>query len=439
MISILAATLLGSLPGVLPPDESPFNTSMVQDPAAGESSGSGEKRVYHEGEGEPPETGYFKHHEPGEVAEYHLFVPDNLDRGKLYPLLIVYHGGKDGASGKGTLSGFAKISTREHPVIVLSPNMYTLDAYHELLAEGELPIDTRRVVIFGFSSGGMGVLSAMREFVRSSGAFTPAVLISASTTASMGPATYPQVPYVIMAGEKENPEFVKNEILKNRRSTCRKHTLQMQEVIQEVRYLEMEGYGHTAGKPAHHAVIRNMIRSLPEPEVKLKTSRVVPELQELVRAARAADWPRVQGELARLDSTQSSAPTKGYTTLRGRVLKALESSVKDDVKFITKLGPKSATWQTLRAFQLYDRLEPLPTLFAGTPLGAKLSKRLATLARSKRWTAELEARRRYREIVSEPPSPDMIEALDALRESAPGTEYGGKRTAEKRLALQELV
>jgi hypothetical protein len=436
MLSLLLAALLNAQNSGDAGIESYFNTAMVQNPAVGETPGKGEFLVYHEGVGEPPETGYFMEHEPGEVAEFHLFVPDNLLPKQRYPLLIVYHGGKDGGSGKGTLRGFSKISTKEHPVIVLSPNMYTMESYHELLKAGELPIDQQRVVVFGFSSGGMGVVAAMKEFLQTDGAFTPASMICASTTASLGHVAYPQVPYVVMAGEKETPEFIKNKILMNRRSTCRNYAVGMQQVIAEVRYIEMQGYGHTSGKPEHHAVIRNMIRALPEPQVKLKLSRTPDDLVVLADSARIGDWKSVQAEIARLNQSERWATKTSYTSMRGKILKAMEKTLKAEVKFVQGIGPKSQTWEVLRAFQVYDQIHGLPALFGDDPIAAKLFKALVPLAKSKSWATELEARRQYFEIVAQPPSDELKSKLEALYREFPKTEFGGNRTREKLLALQ---
>ena len=67
-----------------------FNTDMYVSPAKGESPSKGEWVVFHEGEGKPGK-GYFMEHAPGEIAEFRLFVPKGLKKGKLYPLLIVPH------------------------------------------------------------------------------------------------------------------------------------------------------------------------------------------------------------------------------------------------------------------------------------------------------------------------------------------------------------
>jgi len=413
-----------------------FNHAMAQAPLDSGTASEGEFRIFHEGIGELPEQGYFKKHDPGEIAEFHLFLPDGLDAKKRYPLLIVYHGGKDGGSGKGTLRSMAKISTKQHPVIVLSPNMYTMDAYYEMLEVEKLPIDPARVVVFGFSSGGMGVLSSMKEFARTEGQFQPATLITASTTASMGHVTYPSAPLIVLAGEKETPEFIKNEILKNRRRTCRQYSIAMQEVMQEVRYLEMQGHGHTSGKAEHLAVVQNLIRALPDPHVKLKTSRVPPELESLVAFAKQGDWVRMASEIQRLDQDAAWATQSSYKTLRSKVLKAMESAVKDDVKFLSKIGPKSEAWQMLRAFQIYDRIVQLPELFTDGKSGARITKSIAGIEKMKRWQMELRARQEYMDIVKDPKSETLREDLEALYLEAANTEYGGHRTLEMLLALK---
>jgi len=179
--------------------------------------------------------------------------------------------------------------------------MYTLEGYNEILAEQKVPIDTGRVMVIGFSSGGMGVRAAMIEYLQSGGAFTPATLVCASTTASIGRTKYPPVPYVVMAGEKETAEHMKHPLLKTRRSTCRKHAVAMQQVFREVRYIEMQGRGHGAGSPEHQAVFLNLLRALPAWRIKLSLSRVPPELEPLVALARSADWIALKRALATLD------------------------------------------------------------------------------------------------------------------------------------------
>jgi len=423
IVLLCALLLLGGAPAIAQED-SLHNTEIYLSPWKGETPSKGTFSVRHEGKGELPKTGYFKKHTPGEVAEFHLFVPDGLDPARKYPLLIVYHGGKDGASGKGMGRRFAKLSTTRHPVIVLSPNMYTMDGYNELITEGKLPIDPRRVVIYGHSSGGMGVRSAMAEYVRTRGAFLPAALISSSTTASLGRTKYPGCPYYVMAGEKETPAFVTNEILKNRRRTCRIHALVMQQVFQDVRYVEVKDSGHSGGTPAHAAVIQHAIAVSEREPANVKVRSANSALQPLLAMAQAGSWMAVRREITRLDELEP----KGYTRLRGAILKALERWFDNEVKAIATLTPKSTYLERDRAFARYDRCVEIAKVFADTCS-------LEPLSDAKHWQAELAARKAYRKIVSARPGEAMKEPLQALRKSAPKTEYGRNRTREKLLAL----
>ena len=369
-------------------DASLYNTEIYESPWKGETASKGAFSVRHEGQGEPPKEGYFKKHEPGEVAEFHLFVPEGLARGRRYPLLIVYHGGKDGASGKGMCKRFAKLSTRKHPVIVLSPNMYTMDAYNELIAEGAVPIDPQRVVIYGHSSGGMGVRSAMAEFRSTNGSFVPAALISSSTTASLGRGRYPPCTYYVMAGEKETPAFVTNEILKNRRRTCRTHALTMQQVIPDVRYIEVQGSGHAGGTPAHTGVIQHAIAVSEREAVTLPVQSTPAELRALRR------W---------FDA---------------------------EVKAIAAIARDSSYVERDRAFLRYDRCKAIAERFPD-----ELAPSMESLSKARHWQEELAARAAYRKIVSVRPSAAMREPLEALRSEAAATEYGRNRTREKLMAL----
>jgi len=404
-------------------DDSLYNTDIYVSPWEGETPGKGTFSVRHEGEGELPKEGYFKKHEPGEVAEFHLFVPKGLNGDRKYPLLIVYHGGKDGASGKGMCGRFAKLSTKKHPVIVLSPNMYTMDAYNELVAEGKLPIDTRRVVVYGHSSGGMGVRSAMAEYVRTKSAFVPAALISASTTASLGRAEYPPCTYYVMAGEKETPAFVTNEILKNRRRTCRVHTLVMQQVFEDVRYIEVQGSGHSGGTPAHQAVIQHAIAvSEREPaDIPVRSTR--PELKPLLAAARSGAWMALRDEIDGLDAS---------------ILRSLEKWFEKEAKAVAKLTPDSTYVERDRAFVRYDRCRVIAEAFSETEVGEALAGSLESLSRAAHWQAELAARETYLEIVSGRPNAAMKPKLEALGRDAPKTEYGRHRSREKLMALEEI-
>gem|GEM_PF-1460482 len=417
-ITLFCALLLASAVAFAE-DASLYNTEIYESPWKGEASSTGVFSVRHEGQGDPPEQGYFKEHERGEVAEFHLFVPDGLDPARKYPLLIVYHGGKDGASGKGMCKRFAKLSTKEHPVIVLSPNMYTMDAYNELIADGSVPIDPHRVVVYGHSSGGMGVRSAMAEFTHTDAAFVPAALISSSTTASLGRTKYPPCPYFVMAGEKETPAFVTNEILKDRRRTCRIHALTMQQVFADVRYVEVQGSGHAGGTPAHAAVIQHAIAVSERAPVAPPVKSTRPETEALVAAANAGAWLDVREPLERL----------GDAAERRTILAALDRWIAAEVEAIAAVARDASYVERDRAFVRYDRCLAIAQAFDKQAMVRK------PLANARHWRAELSAREAYRKIVSASPGAAMREPLEKLRREAADTEYGRNRTREKLMAL----
>jgi len=438
------ATLLGIIVGLTATasranDLPLFNTEIYVSPWFGESPSKGTFSVRHESEGEPPEKGYFKKHGPGEIAEFHLFTPNGLDPKKRYPLLIVYHGGKDGASGKGMCRNFARLSTEQHPVIVLSPNMYTMDAYNELIAEGKLPIDRRRVVVYGHSSGGMGVVAGMREFVRTKGKFVPAAMLSASTTAQMGPAKYPPCPYYVIAGERETPEFVNSEILKNRRYTCRIHSLVMQQVLPETRYIEIRDSGHSGGTPAHAAIIQHAIAVSERAPVEFSATTKNVDLQVLVAAVRSGEWNAARKEIGRLDELPDLKARAEYEKLRdGEIFDSLERWFTGEVEALGGLSPKSNYVERDRAFRRFDRCSVIAEAFADTSVGDVLTKSFEKLADAKHLQAELQARTDYLAIVSLRSGESTKEKLRALLKSAPDTEYGRHRTREKLLALDAV-
>ncbi len=432
------ALLIFSAATCVAEEESLFPTELFESPWKGEPPSRGQFSVRHAGQGKPPEKGYFLKHKPGEVAEFHLFVPEGLDPRQRYPLVIAYHGGKDGASGKGTCRRWARLSTQKHPVIVLAPNMYTMDAYRELMKEGTVPIDPRRVIVYGHSSGGMGVLSAMREYLETEGAFVPAALICASTTASMGRAKYPPCPYYVIVGERETPEFVNSEILKYRRETCRIHALTMQQAFAETRYVEIPNHGHSDGTPAHMAILQHAIAVSARTRVDCSVEAKDPLLQDLVMALRKGEWLTVRKEIDRLEEMDNPPPKAEYESLRRTIDQTLEAWFEQEVHDLAHLAPRSSYVERDRAFHRYDRCREIAKAFAGTSLHPRLSKLLETLDQAEHFSAERKARQAYLRIVSQTPDRALIPQLVALRKTSPDTEYGRNRTREKQQALQAL-
>jgi len=170
--------------------------------------------------------------------------------------------------------------------------------------------------------------------------------------------------------------------------------------------------------------------------VKLKVGTLPEELQPLAEAAGCADWARASEELGTLDESKAWAGKITYKTLRTKVLKALKTWYVAQEKAVAGVGARSKTWERLRAFTVYDRLKSTAIAFEDTPVEGDLYKVLEGLEKSKPWQAELEARKQYYEIARGAPGDDMRTKLEALRDSAPNTEFGGNRTREKLLALQ---
>jgi len=436
--AVLVALLTLLIPSRVSSEEALFRSDLYVSPASAETKGTGTFLVFHEGQGElPPEGQYFREHQPGEIAEFHLFVPDGLAPGKTYPVLIVYHGGTDGGSGKGTCASMAALSTKENPVIVLSPNMYTMDAWNEILKEGKYPVDPSRVAVFGFSSGGMGVNAAFKEFERSEGRFRPALLVCASTFTTFDLTRLHGTPYVVIAGEKEAPEFEKNPILRDRRATCRRNAVEMGKGGGESRYIEMQGEGHSCGGPKHLAVLHHLLRSLPPPAFELRPRKLSAELELAVRLARAEDWAALRAEVTRLDAIEDAKARTAWSPLRRDIMAELVRWTKAQAKSVAAIGPKSGSPAVARALNIHDRLVRVEELFRDTTDGPALTRALSDLDRAAHLRKELEARRRFREILAERDPKARGSALAELLRESRDTEYGGGRTRELLQALQE--
>ncbi len=412
-----------------------FRLELFQDPEPKDKGRHGHFEIFHKGLGKPGKS-YFKKHKKGEIAEFHLFIPKGLVKGKLYPLLIAFHGGKDGGSGKGTCASMARVSTTKHPVFVLAPNMYTYDAYHEILKRKDLPIDPNRVLVVGFSSGGMGVLQGFQEWKESKGRFRPLAYVSASTTASLGRTQYPPVPYFVVAGEKETPEFVKNKILKNRRAVCRRHALIMQAVFKDVHYIEVKGRGHSGGSPELIAFYRNLLAREPDFSLEIPMKKLPPSLAELGEAIQRGNWERIRNLIHKFDLSPPKKARISYATLRRKLLSNLVKLIKREVKNISTLGPQSGSIAVQRAFLSFDRIQKIHILFSDTKKAKPLRIAMKAIAKNPWWKKELEARAAFYALMKERPSQEWKAKLEALRLKYPGTEFGERRVGEKLLAFE---
>ncbi|MHC5021255.1 MAG: hypothetical protein ACYTGX_14315 [Planctomycetota bacterium] len=416
------------------PQEGLYNTSLYEDPAAGETLGTGSAVVYHQGIGKPG-AGYFLKHQPGEIAEFHLFVPDGVQPGRTYPLWIVYHGGKDGASGKGLAKQLSKLSTKEQPCFVLSPNMYTIDAFDELMQEGKYPIDRNRIAVMGFSSGGMGVRAALQGFMDDPVAHPFRCFVVASTMAPVpdGFAERDAV-FVVMAGENETPEHMTHPALKQRRAGCRQSAWTSRSRGTEVRYIEVQGEGHSVTKPKHRAVLQHLMRSLGAERFHHEAKKPRDEALALLRAANREDWAALRSELDRLEGDTKLAHIT--RTTRRKLGAALTKWFEARAKELAGLKAKSPALAKSQAMTAHAHLEALVTKLAGHAWAPKIDTAWARVSANAQLTRELNARAKWRAAMQLADPAACIAALEQLRAAMPDTEYGANRTREALLASQ---
>jgi len=124
----------------------------------------------------------FRSHIDGTLQPYSIRVPQDFDRSKRYPLLVMLHG--SGSDDKGMLSG---TPLSEGDFIEIAPygrgtsNCFTTDHAEQDVREAiddairNYPIDTAAIVIAGFSMGGYG---AYRVFYEYPGLFTGVAVFS---------------------------------------------------------------------------------------------------------------------------------------------------------------------------------------------------------------------------------------------------------------------
>jgi hypothetical protein len=411
-----------------------YNTDLYDNPATGETASAGAVVVYHPGVGKPGD-GYFLKHAPGEVAEYHLFVPEGLESGRPYPLWIVYHGGKDGASGKGLAKSLGKLSTKEHPCFVLSPNMYTIDAFDEVLAEGTYSIDRNRIAVMGFSSGGMGVRAALAGFMADPAAHPFDCFIVASTMAPVPDGFLATgTPFVVMAGENETPEHMKHPALKQRRDGCRRSAWQSRSRAADVRYIELQGEAHSVGKPKHFAVLQHLMRGLGVERFQHRAKKPRDEARAMLDAANAEDWMALRAELDRLEGDTKLAHLTRAT--RRKLGAALTKWFETQAKQLSGLKPTSPTLEKTQALTAFDHLGALAKALEGHGWAVKIAKAWAKVASAKQLARELDARHRWRALAhgTDDDAGAVKAGLERLRTEMADTEYGRNRTRELLLA-----
>src|SRR4051812_29454492 len=98
---------------------------------------------------------------------YYLFVPDNIDKSKPMPLVVVLHG--SGRNGQSLVDPWKDIAAKDGVIVVgpnsLNPSEWQIptdgpDLIYEIVEDlkTKYPIDPRRVYLFGHSGGAIQAL-----------------------------------------------------------------------------------------------------------------------------------------------------------------------------------------------------------------------------------------------------------------------------------------
>ena len=106
----------------------------------------------------------------------------------------------------------------------------------------------------GFSSGAAGVEAALAGIMADPNAHPFRCFVVASTWAPV-PAGFAATgaPFVVVAGENETPEHASHPALRDRRDECRRSAWELRGSAADVRYIEVQGEGHSVGKAKHLA------------------------------------------------------------------------------------------------------------------------------------------------------------------------------------------
>jgi predicted peptidase len=175
---------------------------------------------------------------------YRLWVPEDYDRGRSYPLVLFLHGGAGrGAEnerhlldGNGMLINMFVTTQPRLPSIVLAPQTSsehdvgpTLALLRHVLKEYR--VDRTRVYLIGQSLGGYGALDVLAS---EPGLFAAAVVIAAGGQAHRA-ARYAMVPTWFFHGERDGVIPVEQ---------ARRIVAAITRAGGSVRYTEYEGEGH---------------------------------------------------------------------------------------------------------------------------------------------------------------------------------------------------
>ncbi|MBQ8408513.1 MAG: dienelactone hydrolase family protein [Clostridia bacterium] len=125
-----------------------------------------------------------------EVLGYTLFTPENMEKGKRYPLILSLHGAGERGDGAGELDKatnigigkYIKQGMMELDAIVLCPQCPCDNVWSKLIPETKAltdrivqsyPVDTDRISVTGMSMGGFGTWEMGMSYPHYFSAFAP--------------------------------------------------------------------------------------------------------------------------------------------------------------------------------------------------------------------------------------------------------------------------
>jgi predicted esterase len=342
--------------------------------------------------------------DPGfEGMYYTVFVPSAAKKGRSYPLVFALHG--NGAKSDGHVRSIARVSTNDHPVFVCAPQYQKgykfndprydgWDAkFHEILDAviAKYPIDTGRLFLQGFSMGGMyscmwthGQNAGDPEKYRFHG-----VWLNGTAVPPIKPA--PNVPYVLMVGERETAVKGTINVTKMTRETYRA----MIGKGFDVRYHEIPAMGHSVNEDCI-GIMRDFVAGYPAfGESVPPTAKVPDTLEPMAAACRRGDFWGALDKLKGIRAIGSGA-SASERAAAGKLAKSAEAWL---VKY-AKAAPKHL--EGTRSPIAYDAFIQQCDLLAGNPtVGPELKAARAKVSKSKKLAPEIQARELFEKALRE--------------------------------------
>jgi predicted esterase len=375
-------------------------------------------------------------HPGAEGIQYHLFVPKACQPGKTYPLLFALHG--NGHAAATMRNQLEACSSDALPVFIVAPqyqkgmtfndprweDSLLFDEVFPLIlkeVQAKYPIAPSRRYLCGFSMGGMYSCQWAYQQRKAGEPFPFRALFLYSSCMPPGTSEEaPDVPYLMFVGEKETAVMGTVNVLAMTRDTFNP----MFKMGKDVRYLEIQGMGHTIGPVCLETTRKVIEADMPWPDVRVKKT-------ESACAALAQDlvcglWREAREKAAALE-VDGGLDEKTVADLKA-IRKAWREAAKQEADRLGK-GPP-----TLEAV---ERLEALGALVDDADLGKRIAATLDKLRKGKALAAELEAKRLFQEARAREGQDAEAgqKAFEALAKAHAATLYGQRAQARVRALL----